>query len=117
MSDPASRNIYRLQGALHRITQALKTGRDEIFAHFLHFMEDRGVVNNLPMVAKMNKALNKPLGDVTRRELIEMWLGKEDLARLDATLHYLAEGDAFSFYKDYDEASNRIGALRRLLEG
>lgn len=115
MPSAADRNVYRLQGALHRAASGLRRGRESIFKHFLSVLEDPETVGKIPMVADMDKVLGKPIGNVTRRELIEMWLGKEDLEAVEELLQDLDDGN-FT-YADYDGCIRRIGALRRLLEG
>lgn len=115
MSDATDRNIYRLQGALHRAASGLRRGRESIFKHFLSVLEDPETVGKIPMVADMDKVLGKPIGNVTRRELIEMWLGKEDLESVEELLVDLDEGH-FT-YANYDDCIRQFGALRSLLEG
>lgn len=115
MTNATERNVYRLQGALHGAASGLRRGRENIFKHFLSVLEDPETVGKIPMIADMDKVLKKPVGDVTRRELIEMWLGKEDLQSVEELLRDLGDGN-FT-YADYDGCVRRIGALRKLLEG
>ena len=115
MIDPAGQNIYRLQGALHRIAKALRSGRENLFRALMLHIDNEELVRKMPSVVELDKALGKPIGDVTRRELIEMWLGKDDLEAVETLLRDLDDGN-FD-YSDTDECLRQIGALRRLLEG
>lgn len=110
------RNVVRLQGALHRVTRALKNGRENLVRAIVDgFGLPEETVLKMPSVVELDKALGKPIGDVTRRELIEMLVGKDDLVRLDFILEQLVEGTPEDIFLDYDEACSCIGALRKLI--